>query len=143
MAAKWPISWKEWETDQMDSFYMNGILWRVKIVNPYDPRLVDRTSELKVATTDPVAKCVYLSGLLDGDFFNTVLIHELAHCAMISFGLIEYIHIHVEPEYWIDVEEFMCNFIADYGLTIFRTAYDLFGDDAIRIVPGEIEKYVA
>lgn len=127
----------------MDSFYMNGDLWHVKIVSPYSPKLVDRTGELKVATTDPVSRNVYLSSQLEGDFFNTVLVHELGHCAMISFGLIDYIHSYVDPAYWIDVEEFMCNFIADYGLKIFRTAYSLFGDDALRIVPIEIEKYVA
>lgn len=127
----------------MDSFYMNGYLWHVKIVSPYDPKLVDRTGKLKVATTDPVSMNVYLSRQLKGDFFNTVLVHELGHCAMISFGLIDYIHSHVEPKYWIDVEEFMCNFIADYGLKIFRIAYSLFGDDALRIVPVEIEKYIA
>lgn len=122
---------------------MNGYLWHVKIVNPYSPKLVDRTGELRVATTDPIDFCVYLSSQLKGDFFTTVLIHELGHCTMISFDLIDYIHKHVSPEYWIDVEEFMCNFIADYGLKIFRTAYKLFGDDALRIVPSEIERYVA
>lgn len=127
----------------MDSFYMNGYQWHVKIVNPYSPKLVDRTGNLTVATTDPVSFSVYLSNELKGDFFNTVLIHELGHCAMISFDLIEYIHSHVTPEYWIDVEEFMCNFIADYGLKIFKTAYELFGDDALKVVPIEIEKYVA
>lgn len=122
---------------------MNGDLWHVEIVNSYSPNLVDRTGGLKVATTDPVSKNVYLSNQLNGDFFNTVLVHELGHCAMISFGLIDYIHSIVEPEYWIEVEEFMCNFIADYGLKIFRTAYNLFGDDAIRMVPVEIERYIA
>lgn len=127
----------------MKDFYMNGYLWSVKIVNSHSPKLVDRTGKLTVATTDPNDFCVYLSDRLGGGFFNTVLIHELGHCAMISFNLIEYIHAHVDPEYWIDVEEFMCNFIADYGLKIFRTAYNLFGDDALRIVPIEIEKYIA
>lgn len=127
----------------MDSFYMNGDLWRVKIVNPYSPKLVDRTGELKVATTDPISMNVYLSNRLEGDFFNTVLVHELGHCAMISFNLIDYIRSRVQPEYWIEVEEFMCNFIADYGLKIFRTAYDLFGDEAMKLVPIEIERYMA
>lgn len=127
----------------MDSFYMNGDLWHVKIVNPYSPKLVDRTGELKVATTDPISMTVYLSNRLEGDFFNTVLVHELGHCAMISFNLIDYIRSRVQPEYWIEVEEFMCNFIADYGLKIFRTAYYLFGDEAMKLVPIEIERYVA
>lgn len=127
----------------MDSFYMNGDLWHVKIVRPDSPRLVDRTGKLTVATTDPVSMCVYLSNQLYGQFFNTVLVHELGHCAMISFNLIDYIHSHVPQEYWVDMEEFMCNFIADYGLKIFNTAYELFGDDAMRVVPVAIERYIA
>lgn len=127
----------------MDSFYMNGDLWRVKTVGPYSPKLIDRTRQLKVATTDPVTHCVYISDRLEGDFFSTVLIHELGHCVMISYGLIDYIHDHVEPQYWIDVEEFICNFLADYGLMVFRIAYELYGDDAIRIIPLELAKYVA
>lgn len=122
---------------------MNGDLWRVKIVDPYSPELVERTGKLTVATTDPVHYCVYLSSSLQEPFFTTVLIHELGHCTMISFDLIDYIHERVPPEYWVDMEEFMCNFIADYGMKIFQTAYDLFGDDALRIVVNEIEKYVA
>lgn len=127
----------------MKDFYMNGYLWNVKIVSPYSPKLVDRTGKNKVATTDPNDLCVYLSDRLEGDFFNTVLIHELGHCAMISFDLINYIRSRVSPEYWIDMEEFMCNFIADYGLKIFQIAYELFGDDALKIVPIEIERYIA
>lgn len=127
----------------MDRFYMNGDLWRVKIVSPHNPKLVDRTRNLRVATTDPNDMCVYLSSSLGSDFFFTVLIHELGHCAIFSFDLLDYIHKRVPPEYWVDVEEFICNFIADYGLKIFKTAYQLFGDDALRIVPTEIEKFIA
>lgn len=122
---------------------MNGDLWRVQIVDPDSPELIERTGQLTVATTDPVNYCVYLSSSLREPFFTTVLIHELGHCTMISFDLIDYIHERVPPEYWVDMEEFMCNFIADYGMKIFQTAYDLFGDDALRIVVNEIEKYVA
>ena len=121
---------------------MNGCPWQVRITNPYDQKLVDRTNVLRVATTDPIDRVVYLSESLKGDFLTRVLIHELGHCAMISFGLIEEIHRMVYPEYWIDAEEWVCNFIADFGMTILNTGYSVLGnyEGAWMFVPQEIER---
>ena len=119
---------------------MNGSLWRVCFVDNDDPMLVDRTGELTVATTDPTTLRVYISNDLDGSFLTRVLIHELGHCAMFSFGLLDDIHRMVQPRYWIEAEEWICNFIADYGMKIFSTAYRVLGDRAIEIIPYEIER---
>lgn len=122
---------------------MNGYQWHVRIVDHYSEKLVDRTGGKKLATTDPNTHCIYLSSDLSGDFFTTVLIHELGHCAIISFDLTREIRRMVKPQYWIEAEEFLCNFIADYGMLIFRTAYKLFGDQALIFVPSEIERMIA
>lgn len=127
----------------MDSFYMNGYLWKVFFVDPNSELLVDRTGILRIATTDPVTYCVYLSNTLKGDLLNRVLIHELGHCTMISFHLLENIHRMVKPDYWIEAEEWVCNFIADYGLRIFSTAYSILGEEAWIFVPYELERLVA
>lgn len=126
----------------MSTFVMNGYPWQVRITDPHDSKLVDRTNVLRVATTDPVDHVVYLSQSLKGDFLTRVLIHELAHCAMISFDLIEEIHKMVYPEYWIDAEEWVCNFIADFGLTILNTGHSILGnyEGAWMFVPQEIER---
>ena len=124
----------------MNRFTMNGYLWRVCFVDNDDPMLVDRTGELTVATTDPTTLRVYISNDLDGSFLTRVLIHELGHCAMFSFGLLDDIHRMVQPRYWIEAEEWICNFIADYGMKIFSTAYRVLGDRAIEIIPYEIER---
>lgn len=126
-----------------DKFTMNGELWDVDLVSPNDQMLVDRTGVLTVATTDPKTHKIYLSWNLRGDFLMTVFIHELGHCAMVSYGLIEQIHEMVKPEYWIKMEEFICNFLADFGLQIFRTAYSTLGYDAWKLIPGEFEKRIA
>ncbi len=125
----------------MDRFNMNGYSWQIKIVNPHDPKLVDRTNTLRVATTDPSDHCIYLSEELKGDFLKIVLIHELGHCAMISFDLFDQIHKVVYPEYWIEAEEWICNFIADFGMIILNTAHSILGnyDGAWMFVPFEIE----
>ena len=127
----------------MVTFYMNGYLWHVKYVKPFSPKLVDRTQNLCVATTDPNTKCIYLSSNLTGDFLNRVLIHELGHATMISYNLLDDIHRMVYQEYWVEAEEWVCNFIADYGLKIFRSAYEILGNQAWLYVPYELERLVA
>ncbi len=127
----------------IDRFTMNGYLWKVQFVDPNDSMLVDRTNRLTVATTDPSTHTVYLSNQLNGDFLMTVFIHELGHCALYCFDLLDRIHRMVYPEYWIEMEEFICNFLADYGLKMFKIAYKTLGYDAWKVIPSEFEKYIA
>lgn len=127
----------------MNYFYMNGRLWRVVRVAPNAKELVDRTNKRTVATTDPRTSMVYISSEIYGSFFNRVLIHELGHCALISFGLLDDIHRMARPQYWVEAEEWVCNFIADYGLYIFQAAYSVLGDEAITRVPYELERIIA
>lgn len=122
---------------------MNHILWHVRKVDPNSVRLVDRTGAKTVATTDPVSHTVNIAKTLKGEFYNTVLIHELGHCALVSFHLLDYIHERVPREYWVDMEEFICNFLADYGFKIFKIAKSIYGDKALEMVPLELEKYIA
>jgi hypothetical protein len=127
----------------METFTMNGYYWIVKRVNRDDPILIDESGEWTVGVTDPETMTVYISNEIDGAFFKRVLIHELSHCALFSFDLLEGIHRMVYPIYWTEAEEWICNFIADYGLYIFSKAKSILGEDAIYIVPQEIEKIVA
>lgn len=121
---------------------MNGYLWRVFFVEEYSPLLVDRTGRRTVATTDPSTLSVYLSNSLYGDFLIKVILHEIGHCALFSFGLLDDIHRIVIPQYWIFAEESICNFMADYGKMIFDIAYKIYGNSAWRIIPYEIENII-
>lgn len=127
---------------KIDSFAMNYDLWDVYLVPADDPRLVDRTGKLTVATTDPETYSVCLSNELRGDFLMTVFVHELGHCALWSFGMLERIHRWTYPEHWIDIEELICNILADYGLNIYKTAYKTLGYEAWKKVPEALEKFV-
>lgn len=122
---------------------MNGTLWRIKFVSQGSPTLIDRTGKSTVATTDARTHYIYLSDELEGDFLVRVLIHELGHCAMISFRLLDDIHRMVYPEYWIEAEEWLCNYLADYGLKIFSIMYSILGYEAWRCVPYEIERLIS
>lgn len=127
----------------MTSFIMNGYLWHVKFVSPTSHLLIDRTNHQRVATTDPKTHCVYLSSDLDGDFLITVLLHELGHCVIISYDLLYDIHAAVHPAYWIEAEEWICNFIADYGRQIFAAASDILGDEVWAFIPYELDRLIA
>lgn len=120
--GRWAVSNSRTSRWEKNSFSINGQLWRIRYVNPFDPCLIDRTGERRVATTDPVTRCVYLSKELNGDFLRTVLTHELGHVTMMSYGLLPAIHSFVKPECWIEAEEWVCNFIADYGNEVFEIA---------------------
>lgn len=126
----------------MSGFSLNGYLWHVQFVSPNSGVLIDRTGEKRVATTDPDTLCVYLSDRLRGNFLIRVLIHELGHCVMFSYDMLKDIHRMVKRQYWIEAEEWVCNFIADYGLMIFSIARSVIGDDALALIPYELEKIV-
>lgn len=125
------------------TFIMGDILWRVVFVSPDSQELVDRTGHHTVATTDPSSHRVCLSNELRGSFLLRVLVHELGHCAMISYELISEIHRMVLPEHWIEAEEWCCNLLADYGLKVFSIAFETLGYDAWQAIPKELEKLVA
>lgn len=126
----------------MNTFVMNGYFWRVQTVPPDSPMLVDRTGHSRVATTDPLTQCIYLSDRLEGSFLNRVLLHELGHVVMLSYGLILAIRSRLPERLWIEAEEWCCNLIADYGEEIFAKAYAILGDEAWSFVPGEMGKIV-
>ena len=127
----------------IDEFYMNGLHWNVRWTNPTNPILVDRTGSLTVAVTDPDTMTIYLSNQLSGSFLNRVLIHELGHCVMYSYGLVNEIHRMCKKRYWIEMEEFCANLLADYGNQVFGLAYAILGNKAIHIIPYEMERLVA
>lgn len=42
----------------MDSFFVNGYLWRIKRVPYASPMLIEKTGTRTVATTDPITRTV-------------------------------------------------------------------------------------
>lgn len=122
---------------------MNGYVWSICFVDPKSHYLMDRTGNLRVATTDPETRIIFLSNDLSGSFLEKVLIHEIGHCALFSFHLVDDIHRMVRPEYWIEAEEWICNFIADYGQIIYSTVYSYLGVHAWKAIPYELERLIA
>lgn len=127
----------------MKSFVMNGYLWHIAFVNPSSAKLVDRTGASTLATTDPTVMRIYISDHLSGQELATVLIHELGHAALFSYGLLPDIHKAVKRQYWMEAEEWVCNFIADYGMRIFSIAYEVMGEDSWMFIPYELDRLIA
>ena len=127
----------------IDEFYMNGLRWRVRFTYPADPVLVDRTGTLTIGVTDSATMTIYLSNELRGSFLTTVVLHELSHAMMVSYGYLDIIHKYCKKRYWIDMEELIANLISQQAKEIFERAYDIVGDEAIRFVPYELERLVA
>lgn len=122
---------------------MNGHTWEVIQVHPNSGYLIDRTNKLTLATTDPNTHKIYISSNLRGQFKKRVIAHEMGHAACFSYDLIGEIHRCCYPDYWVYMEEFICNFVADYGEEIFMITYQIIGDDALYDVPRYIKRMIA
>lgn len=106
---------------------MNGYIWYVRFVTPNSEYLIDRTNTLRLATTDSKERTIFLSNVLSGDLLRRVLKHELGHVTMISYNLLPQIHYFAKQAYWIDAEEWICNFIADYSGEVLSIVKDILG----------------
>ena len=124
-------------------FVLNNYIWKVREVPANSPYLVDRQGVLMVATTDPDELCIFVSEKLQGDFKKRVIAHEMGHATCFSFGLLPEIWECCYPEKRIQMEEFICNFVADYGENIFMLTYRILGDEALERLPHYLERLVA
>lgn len=122
---------------------MNGYLWHIYFVKPNSPMLVDRTNTLTVGTTDIDFLQVFLSNKLRDSFLMRVLIHELGHCALYSYHLLDDIHRMTYPDCWVEMEEWACNLIADYGFQIYNIGFQTLGYKAWEQVPKMLDKRFA
>lgn len=124
----------------MCAFVINGDEWSVRFVDGASEALVDRTWTLRLATTDPSTMTVYVSDRLSGDLLKRVVVHEIGHCIMHSYGLIESLHRMVKRRYWVEAEEWVCNILAEYGELALDRAEKVLGSHGIVAVPQEMER---
>lgn len=124
-------------------FYMNGDLWRVQFVPPQDDVLIDRTGKRTLAVSDYSTMLISIASNLHGELLNRVFIHELGHCVMFSYGLLQDLHRMVKKRYWVDAEEFVCNILADYSHFVIGTARDILGNRFTYVAPVGAERMIA
>lgn len=91
-------------------FIINGEVWRVKIVRPDYPLLVQPNGNLAWGVCDDDYKIICISNQLRGRKFKEVLCHEIVHAAMFSYDVfLDY-----------DTEELLANLISKYGHEIIQ-----------------------
>ena len=106
---------------------MTGRAWEVVAVSPDDLRLVDRTGLPKLGTTDPRARTVYLSNELRAPLVDKVLMHEVAHAATFSYGLLDELGSAVPEASRIAAEEWAARLVEDHGIEAARIASEILG----------------
>lgn len=116
-------------------FILNGDIWHVMFVDRYSDYLIDRTGSRCLATTDTDSMTVYLSNDLSGNLLMRVLVHEIGHAALHSYGLDDELHRIVKPDMWIEAEEWVCNLIADYGARIMEAASGILANKKAIAIP--------
>lgn len=83
---------------------INGIIWNIKFVNPYNLNLITDTGIYTLGMTDNNIKTIFINNELHGDLLLDVLTHELCHAYMFSYNI----------KYNISEEEHICQFVGKY-----------------------------
>ena len=96
---------------------MNGLKWKIKYLDFYAPILYRKDGSRSVACTDRNSQTVYIISGLNPEFERKVIVHELVHVACFSYG----IKLRIEQEEWL------ANFVAEYGDEIYSILDNVFG----------------
>lgn len=97
----------------MTRFRIGGTTWILIEVPPNSKELFNSEGQRVLACTDPITKTVYISNELYGQQRKTVIAHELGHCILFSYGLLDSLHRLTKTDSLIDMEEWVCNFLAE------------------------------
>ena len=97
-------------------FTINGELWFIKFVSPYNPMLYRSDGSRSVAAADDATNTIYINNTLDGLFLKKVLCHEITHAAMFSYNV----------ELNVQQEELLADLIATYGQEIIDITNKIF-----------------
>lgn len=89
----------------MVPFITNGQFWRVVRVSPGDPRLIDRTNNLRLAVTDSLSQMIYVSDAVRPPMLDRVVLHEVSHAISAADGTTARLRAFLPPSYWVPVEE--------------------------------------
>ncbi len=97
-------------------YRMNGFEWDINLVEPYSPMLRRSDGSFTVGMCDRETQNIYISYQLQGKFLRKVLIHEVCHSAMFSYGI----------DMSVEQEELFCDLVSTYGDEIISVVDDLF-----------------
>ena len=111
----------------MRSFVINGETWRVVRVPAGDPRLIDRTGEPRLATTDPRSRTVSISEAVQPPLLDRVLIHEIAHAVTVSWGLLPRMRSEAMRGDMTGLEEWAAQLVENHAIEALEAAREVLG----------------
>ena len=86
-------------------YKINGITWYIIRVRSDSPMLMRSDGGITVGMCDRETQTIYISDALHGRFLRKVLLHEICHSAMFSYGI----------DMSVDQEELFCDLLSTYG----------------------------
>lgn len=86
-------------------YKINGITWYMIRVRSDSPMLMRSDGSITVGMCDRESQIIYISNALHGRFLRKVLLHEICHSAMFSYGI----------DMSVDQEELFCDLLSTYG----------------------------
>ena len=86
-------------------YKINGITWYMIRVRTDSPMLLRSDGSITVGMCDRETQTIYISDALHGRFLRKVLLHEICHSAMFSYGI----------DMSVDQEELFCDLLSTYG----------------------------
>ena len=86
-------------------YKINGITWYMIRVRSDNPMLMRSDGSITVGMCDRETQTIYISDALHGRFLRKVLLHEICHSAMFSYGI----------DMSVDQEELFCDLLSTYG----------------------------
>ena len=86
-------------------YKINGITWYMIRVRSDSPMLMRSDGSITVGMCDRETQTIYVSDALHGRFLRKVLLHEICHSALFSYGI----------DMSVDQEELFCDLLSTYG----------------------------
>ena len=111
----------------MRSFVTNGETWRGVRVPAGDPRLIDRTGEPRLATTNPRGRTISISETVQPPLLDRVLLHEIAHAITMSWGLLPRMRSEAMRGDMTGLEEWSAQLVENHAIEAIQAAREVLG----------------
>ena len=111
----------------MRALTINGEPWRVIRVPVGDPRLIDRTGEARLATTNPKDKTICIRDDIMPPLLDKVVLHEVAHAITVSWDMLGPLRSLVPREASVYVEEWAAKLVEDHSIEAIDAASEILG----------------
>lgn len=95
--------------------FINGIIWRVLLVNPHYPMLRRSDGSYTIGSCCNDNHTIYINEMLNEQMRKKVLRHEITHAVLFSYNIL----------LDIDDEETFADLVATYGEEILENAESL------------------